>query len=260
MHYTSAILLDWLANYMWAFIRISSMMMTMTFFGARFVSAKIRLYLALTITLAVVPVLPQVPQDIALLSLHGFIITTQQIVIGAAIGLVTQFITQSFVLLGQILAMQSSLGFASMVDPANGQNTPVLGQLYLFLAIILFLMTNGHLEMLELIVKSFTTLPIGKAMFNGQDYYQLALWFGHMFKMALSMALAGIIALLTVNLSFGVMTRAAPQLNIFSLGFSFALLIGFVISWFVVRGLLPHYEQYWQFGLDKMCDLVRLNC
>ncbi|MEF1220400.1 flagellar biosynthetic protein FliR, partial [Photobacterium damselae] len=100
MHYTSAILLDWLANYMWAFIRISSMMMTMTFFGARFVSAKIRLYLALTITFAVVPVLPQVPQDIALLSLHGFIITTQQIVIGAAIGLVTQFITQSFVLLG----------------------------------------------------------------------------------------------------------------------------------------------------------------
>lgn len=138
-------------------------------------------------------------------------------VIGISMGLVTQFVTQTFVLLGQILGMQSSLGFASMVDPANGQNTPVLGQFYMFLAVMLFLATDGHLTMLNMVVLSFKTLPIGESMLRPVDYYQLAGWFGHMFKAGLNMALAGIIALLTVNLSFGVMTRAAPQLNIFSL-------------------------------------------
>ncbi|WP_318502204.1 flagellar biosynthetic protein FliR [Photobacterium leiognathi] len=260
MHSTSAILLDWLANYFWPFTRISSMMMAMAFFGARFVSPKIRLYLALAITFAVMPFLPKVPQDIELLSLAGFIITGQQIIIGVAMGLVTQFVTQTFVLLGQILGMQSSLGFASMVDPANGQNTPVLGQFYMFLAILLFLATDGHLEMLNAVVLSFKTLPVGTAMLGQQDYYELAGWFGHMFKAGLNMALAGIIALLTVNLSFGVMTRAAPQLNIFSLGFSFALLLGLAISWFIVLGIVPQYEALWQVGFGQVCSLIRIDC
>lgn len=260
MAYPSALLLDWIANYFWPLTRISAMMMVMTFFGARFVSAKIRLYLAVTMTFAVMPVLPKVPGDIELLSLGGFLVTAQQLVIGVAMGLVTQFVTQTFVLLGQILGMQSSIGFASMVDPANGQNTPVLGQLYLFLAIMLFLATDGHLTMLNMVVLSFKTLPVGEAMLRPSDYYELAGWFGYMFKAGLNMALAGIIALLTVNLSFGVMTRAAPQLNIFALGFSFALLLGLVISWFLVAGMLPQYEYHWEIGFGQICRLIRVDC
>ncbi|ELR65101.1 Flagellar biosynthesis protein FliR [Photobacterium marinum] len=260
MSYPSALLLEWIANYFWPLTRISSMLMVMTFFGARFVSARIRFYLSLTITFAVMPVLPQVPQQYEILSVGGFLITAQQVIIGISMGLVTQFVTQTFVLLGQILGMQSSLGFASMVDPANGQNTPVLGQFYLFLAIMLFLATDGHLTMLNMVVMSFKTLPIGEAMFQQVDYHQLAGWFGHMFKAGLNMALAGIIALLTVNLSFGVMTRAAPQLNIFSLGFSFALLLGLVISWFLVAAMVPQYEYNWDIGFSQICSLIRVDC
>ncbi|PSW19532.1 flagellar type III secretion system protein FliR [Photobacterium sanctipauli] len=260
MNFSSALLLDWIANYFWPLTRISSMMMVMTFFGARFVSAKIRLYLAVTMTFAVMPILPAVTKDIELLSFAGFLTTGQQVLIGIAMGLVTQFVTQTFVLLGQILGMQSSIGFASMVDPANGQNTPVLGQFYMMLAVMLFLATDGHLTMLNLVVLSFTTLPIGESMLRPVDYYQLASWFGLMFQMGLNMALAGIIALLTVNLSFGVMTRAAPQLNIFSLGFSFALLIGLLISWFLVAGIMPQYEYSWELGFGQVCSLIRVDC
>ncbi|MGR5146710.1 flagellar biosynthetic protein FliR [Photobacterium alginatilyticum] len=260
MSYPSALLLDWIANYFWPLTRIAAMMMVMTFFGARFVSPRIRLYLAVTITFAVMPALPKVPTDIELLSIGGFLTTAQQVVIGVSMGLVTQFVTQTFVLLGQILGMQSSLGFASMVDPANGQNTPVLGQFYMFLAVMLFLATDGHLTMLNMVVLSFKTLPIGESMLQPVDYYQLAGWFGHMFKAGLNMALAGIIALLTVNLSFGVMTRAAPQLNIFSLGFSFALLLGLVISWFLVAAMLPQYEYHWDIGFGQICSLIRVDC
>ncbi|WP_413110698.1 flagellar biosynthetic protein FliR [Thaumasiovibrio sp. DFM-14] len=260
MHYPAPIVLDYLANLLWPFTRISSMMMAMTFFGAQFVSPRIRLYLSFAVTLAMAGSLPAMPSHIELFSLQGFIVTLQQVVIGVAMGMVTQFITQTFVLLGQILGMQSSLGFASMVDPSNGQNTPVLGQLFMFLALMLFLATDGHLEMIHVVSMSFTTLPVGEGMPDVESYRQLASWFGHMFKAGFSMAIAGVIALLTVNLSFGVMTRAAPQLNIFALGFSFALLLGLLISWHLILGLTPKYEQQWQLGLDQVCEIVKLRC
>lgn len=259
MEYPASTILEWMGHFFWPLTRISSMLMTMTVFGARFVPVRVRLYLSLAITLAVMPAIPQMPTEIEIVSYAGLLIVAQQIIIGVAMGTVTQFIIQTFVLLGQILGMQSSLGFASMVDPANGQNTPLLGQLYLFVATLLFLATDGHLQMLNLVVMSFKSLPIGETL-QLESYRLLANWFGIMFSVSLGMALAGIIALLTVNLSFGVMTRAAPQLNIFSLGFSFALLVGLISSMFILSGILPHYVNHWETGIETVCELIRLDC
>jgi len=260
MEFPASLVLDWIANYFWPYTRISAMLMVMTVTGARFVSTRIRLYMGLAITFAVMPAIPAVPADIELLSFHGFLTTFQQIVIGVAMGMVTQFILQTFVVLGQILGMQSSLGFASMVDPANGQNTPLLGQLFMFLATMFFLATDGHLQMLQLVVLSFHSLPIGEGSLTNTDFHEMATWFGVIFKTALSMSLSGIISLLTINLSFGVMTRAAPQLNIFSLGFAFALLVGLLLCWYIIAGIYNHYDLYWQVGQQQICRLIDLNC
>ena len=260
MEYPTSIILDWIANYFWPFTRISAMFMVMTVTGARFVSSRIRLYLSLAVTFAVMPAIPAVPDTIELLSFQGFLITFEQLVIGVAMGMVTQFMIQTFVMLGQILGMQSSLGFASMVDPANGQNTPLLGQLFMFLATMFFLASDGHLKMIQLVIMSFKTLPIGNGSLTTTDYREMALWLSTMFKTALSMSLSGIVALLTVNLSFGVMTRAAPQLNIFSLGFAFALMIGLLLCWYIMLGLYGHYELYWIEGEQQICRLIRMEC
>ncbi len=260
MEYPTSVVLDFIANYFWPYVRISAMLMVMTVTGARFVSSRIRLYLGLALTLAIMPAIPAVPENIELLSLQGFLITFEQLLIGVSMGIVTQFIIQTFVMLGQILGMQSSLGFASMVDPANGQNTPVLGQLFMMLATMFFLASDGHLKMIQLLAFSFKSLPIGGQGLTSVDFRELALWLSTMFKVALSMALSGVIALLTVNLSFGVMTRAAPQLNIFSLGFAFALMIGLLLCWYIISGLYTHYELFWLHCEKHVCRLIRLDC
>lgn len=260
MEYPTSVVLDFIAHYFWPFTRISAMLMVMSVTGARFVSPRIRLYLGLAITFAVMPAIPEISDKVPLLSFQGFLTTLEQLIIGVAMGMVTQFLIQAFVILGQILGMQASLGFASMVDPANGQNTPLLGQLFMFLATMFFLATDGHLQMIQLVVMSFKSLPIGSGSLTSVDFRELALWLGIMFKVALNMALSGIIALLTVNLSFGVMTRAAPQLNIFSLGFAFALLVGLLLCWYIVGGLFTHYELFWSDGEQQLCRLIRLNC
>ncbi|MGX9417245.1 flagellar biosynthetic protein FliR [Vibrio sp. WJH972] len=260
MEYPTHIILDWMANFFWPFTRISTMLMVMTVTGARFVPTRVRFYLSLVITFAVMSVIPPVPTDIELFSIQGYLTTFEQLTIGIGIGIVTQFILQTFVMLGQIIGMQSSLGFASMVDPANGQNTPVLGQFFMFLATMFFLATDGHLKLIHMVVFSFKTLPIGTGGLRSVDYRELALWFGTIFKVALTLSLSGIIALLTVNLSFGVMTRAAPQLNIFSLGFAFALMVGLLLCWYIVSGLYSQYELYWLEGEAQICRLIRTSC
>ncbi|WP_339386084.1 flagellar biosynthetic protein FliR [Vibrio caribbeanicus] len=260
MEYPTDIVLDWIASYFWPYTRIGAMLMVMSVTGARFVSTRVRLYLGLAITFAVMPVIPAAPQNIELLSFAGFITVLEQILIGVAKGTVTQFLIQTFVILGQILGMQSSLGFASMVDPANGQNTPLLGQLFMFLATMFFLATDGHLKMITFVVMSFQSLPVGVGALTNVDFRELALWLGIMFQFALSMSLSGIIALLTINLSFGVMTRAAPQLNIFSLGFAFALMVGLLICWYLIAGLYNHYDLLWHEGEKQICKFIRLDC
>ena len=260
MEFPTSIILQWIATYFWPYVRISVMLMVLTAFGAKFVSSRIRLYWGLARTIAIMPAVPAVPNDIEIFSLQGVLITTQQIVIGISIGIITQFVTQTFILVGQIIGMQSSLGFASMADPVNGQSSPVLGQLFMFLVTLFFLAIDGHLHLIQLVAYSFKSIPIGQVSFNTEDFKDIALWFGLMFKTALSISLSSIIALLTVNLSFGVMTRAAPQINIFSLGFAFALLTGLFLCWFLLLDLFRHYDAYWQVGEAQICKLIKIDC
>lgn len=259
MSYSTDQILLWLASYLWPLCRIAGMMMTMVMFGANLTPMYNRLLLAVATTIAVAPVLPTMP-DVALFSVGGFLITGQQVLIGAVVGLLSQFLLQTFVTAGQVIAMQTSLGFASMVDPLNGQSTPVVGQLYLMLGTLLFLALNGHLIMIEAIVLSFETLPVSMNGISVSSWQNLAGLLGLLFYAALAMSLSAIVAMLLINFTFGIMTRAAPQLNIFSIGFAVSMVCGLFILWLTLGGFLGHFENQWLRLQQVMCDTLQLTC
>jgi flagellar biosynthetic protein FliR len=107
---------------------------------------------------------------------------------------------------------------------------------------LVFLSTNGHLVMFDVMLESFRYIPVGGEWAWAQASWSLASWASWMFMSGLLLALPAVTALLIVNIAFGVMTRAAPQLNVFSLGFPIALLLGMVIVWMGMRGFLPQYD------------------
>jgi len=260
MSFSAEFLLNWLASYLWAFSRIAAMLMVMVAIGSKTTPTRIRLFYALTITLAVLPVIPAAPSDIALFSLGSAVIVLQQILIGIAIGTVSIFVVQTFVVAGQIIAMQTSLGFASMADPMNGQSSPVVGQFYVLLVTLLFFTVDGHLLMIEMIVRSFDTLPVSMNGLLAADYQKLAAWFALMFRAALAFSIASMVAMLLVNLSFGIMTKAAPQLNIFSLGFSISMVFGLFVLWVTLVNVPIHFENQWLRGVNLMCELLNNVC
>ena len=153
--------------------------------------------------------------------------------------LISQFFVQTFVIAGQIVAMQTSLGFSSMVDPLNGQSSPVVGQYFLILATLLFLASDGHLFMIQLIAHSFTVFPVSGDFIPATTFRGATTFASLMFQAALMISLSAIVALLTVNLAFGVMTKAAPQLNIFSVGFAVSMILGLFILWFTISDFSP---------------------
>jgi len=251
--------MDTIAAYMWPLFRVSSMFMVMVVFGANTTSARVRLLLSMAITFAIVPMLPPV-HNVELFAVSAVFITLQQILIGVAMGFVTLLVMQTFVLTGQIIGMQTSLGFASMVDPSSGQQTPVVGNLFLLLTTMIFLAVDGHLVLIRMLVISFETIPISDQGISITSYRTLAQWGGYMFGAALTMSMTPIVALLLINLSFGVMTRASPQLNIFAIGFPVTMISGLLILWLTLTPIMEHFGAVWRAGQLLLCDIIELQC
>jgi flagellar biosynthetic protein FliR len=134
-----------------------------------------------------------------------------------------------------------------------------IGQFYLILATLIFWMVDGHLLLINMIVISFEAFPIDGPWWTGEQFKQIAHWGAWMFISAVTISLAPIVSLLIVNLSFGVMTKAAPQLNIFSLGFAIAQITGLVIIWITLSNQMYHFNAQWLRAQEFMCKLL-LTC
>jgi flagellar biosynthetic protein FliR len=247
----------WLGSYLYPLFRIGGFFLIAPVFGTQLVPPRIRIGLALLVTLLIAPLLPAVP-PLDPLSPAAMLLVAQQVLIGLGMGFVMQLFFQVFVFGAQMIAMQMALGLASMVDPANGISVTVLAQYFLLLLTLVFVATNGHIVMFEVMLESFRYLPVGAdwdASAAGMDVARGASW---MFLSGLLLALPAVTALLVVNLAFGVMTRAAPQLNVFSLGFPVSLVFGLFIVWLGLRGFLPQYDLLSQQAFAMLRDFARV--
>lgn len=222
----------WLGQFLWPFVRIGACIMVAPVFGAPFVPARLKIVLAAAITAVVAPLLP--PPEIAPFSGAGLLVIVQQVLIGVALGFALQIVFDAVSMGGQLLANSMGLSFAFNVDPLRGASTPALGQLYMLLVTLTFLALDGHLLLIETLVEGFRTLPVATAGLGREGLWTLVSWGAQMFAGALSVALPGMTALLIVNLGFGVMSRAAPTLNLFAVGFPVTLVFGLAI---VLAGL-----------------------
>ncbi|UTW07320.1 flagellar biosynthetic protein FliR [Pseudomonas benzenivorans] len=245
----------WVSGFLLPLFRIAALLMSMPIIGTQLVPLRVRLYLALAICLLLAPTLPPMP-PVDVLSLRSIVLIAQEVLIGVMLGFTLQLFFHAFLIAGQIVSTQMGLGFASMVDPTNGISVPVVGQFFLMLVTLLFLAMNGHLVVFEVLAESFVTLPVGEGLLS-DHYWTLATKLGWVLAAALMLVLPAITALLVVNLAFGVMTRAAPQLNIFSIGFPLTLVLGLAIVWIGMADILAQYQLLVREALQFLREMAR---
>jgi len=228
------------AYFVWPFARIFGVFLTEPVFSSRAIPRRFKAGFALAITVLIAPMLPPLPA-VPLVSAAGVAILVQQLLIGAMIGFVLRIAITAVEMAGMLSGMQMGLGFAMFFDPAQSAQVPALGRVISVFVTLLFLAFGGPQIVLSVLVDSFSVLPVGSP-FPWRSLEALAMWGRHLFSWGLWLSLPVIAALLVTNLAIGVMTRAAPQFNIFAFGFPLTLLIGFVMLYLSLPLLLPAIE------------------
>ncbi len=242
LNFTGTELMGWAGGLLWPFLRIGAMFVSAPIFSASSLPVRIRVLLALLIAWVLFPTLPATPA-VDLISGEAFLISIYQVLIGVAMGFILQMVFAVFIIAGQSIAMAMGLGFASAVDPQNGVQVPVISQSLLIMITLIFLALDGHLLFLELMAESFQLLPVGLLYPDPGQLWELAIWGGYMFAGGVLVAIPAVTGLLLVNIAFGVASRAAPQLNIFAVGFPVMIMTGFVLLVLILPSLTSHLSE-----------------
>ena len=253
---TSMQLEAWLAAFIFPLARILALVASAPVIGNKQVPARVKVGLSMLITFLIAPTL-NIPADIEASSGPGLFILLQQILVGLAMGFSMRLVFTAIEMAGDIMGMQMGLGFASFYDPVNSTQSQVVAQFLGIIAALAFLSMNGHLYMLSTLSESFQAFPISINLPAANAMHTLALWGGSIFSNALRLSLPLIAALLITNLALGILTRSAPQLNIFAIGFPITLVVGFAALLLTLPYLAPLLEIFMQAGQDTMLTIAR---
>ena len=213
-------------NFLWPMIRISAFLIAAPFFSLQVVSVRIRILLALLLTWMIYPLI-----DIPVIdpsSMIGLMEVFNQALVGFIMGLILQVVTAALVVGGQTISMSMGLGMANMIDPNVG-NVPLLSVFILIFSTLIFLGLGGHIIMLSLLVETFQSLPIGSTVIPTDLFVFIVKWSSMTFLGAVLIALPVMVSLLFINLGIGVITRTAPALNIFAVGFPAMIIAGIIL-------------------------------
>jgi len=253
---TDAQLNAWLISFVWPLTRILGLIMVAPMFGHRSVPARVKIGLGVFIALIIAPTLPPMP-DVGLGSWYGLLILVQQLLIGIAIGYIMRVIFAAVEAAGEIIGLQMGLGFASFFDPQSAGQTLVIARFFNMLAVLVFLAVNAHLLLLGVLVDSFQTLPISAQPLSTAGFYNVASFGSTVFAVGLQLALPLITILLLTNLSLGILTRSAPQLNIFAIGFPITLGVGLIVLDLTLPFFAPQLEMTIQHGFETTATVIR---
>lgn len=253
---TSTQLDIWLATLLFPLTRILSMIASSPILGNKQIPVRVKVGFSALIAVIIAPAIGEMP-PVAVGSPQGLLIMIQQIIIGVAMGFTMRLIFTAIEMAGELAGLQMGLGFASFYDPVNAAHSPIVAQWLGMVAALAFLSINGHLYMLSALAESFRMLPVG-SMISNQGFYAVASWGGSIFVYALQISLPILAALLITNIALGILTRAAPQLNLFAIGFPITLAIGFLVLMLSMPHFIPMLDRLTQEGLSATLNLVKL--
>lgn len=217
----------WIAGLLWPLTRILGLVAAAPLFGNAGVPMSIKLALGVLLASVIAPTVPAVPA-LDPTGWAGLLILVKELLIGLAMGFAMRIVFAAIEYAGEVASMTMGLGFAVFFDPNSHGRSSAVSQFMTLVATMAFLAVNAHLVLLAALAESFVALPISETPFSGNAPLELARWGAKIFSSGLQLSLPIVAALLITNVALGILTRAAPQLNIFGIGFPVTLGVGFL--------------------------------
>ena len=250
--FSEAELVAWVTPLLWPFLRALALFTTLPVLGQRIVPVRVRIGLAFFIAVAAQATLPSMPA-VALDSMPALVIAAQQVMIGLVIGFAVRIVFAAVEMAGEVIGLQMGLNFAAFFDPATASQTNGAGRLFGAMVGLLFVVVDGHLAVIAALVQSFNAFPVSTDVLGWLRVLQPQTWGAEVFNLGLWIALPMIGMLLFVNIVLGVISRVAPQINVFAVGFPITLAVG-LIGMLVT---LPMMQSPFTMALERMLDHFR---
>ena len=246
-------IVQWLSQFLWPLVRVSAFLLAGPFFSLAAVNFRIRVAVVLVITWMIYP-LVDVP-DIEPFSFASVTGILHEVFVGGLMGLTLQIVIAALVVAGQAIAGSMGLSMANMIDPNLG-NVPSLSQFFLIIGTLLFLALGGHLIMISVLYSSFEVVPIASGVFNTEMIVSLLRWSSEIFVGAAIIAFPIMIGLLLVNALLGLVSRAAPSLNVFAIGFPALIPLGLLMMLLTMAIWLEQVENLWFVGFSRVNSII----
>lgn len=240
----------------WPLLRMSALMIVAPVFSLPALTLRLRIVLGMALAIMVYPMFdwPRIDP----LSPEGMLEVANQLTIGVLMGLILQVVTAAVVVAGQAISNAMGLSMATLIDASLG-NVPTIAQFLIVLSTLIFVGLGGHALLLALVVESFASMPVGKPLVTAEAWPQLLAWSSMMFLGALLIALPVMVTLLFITIGIGVVTRAAPSLNIFSVGLPATIVLGFGVLLLALGSMAARIQSLWTQGLSQVRLLVGLS-
>jgi flagellar biosynthesis protein FliR len=236
-------------TFLLAFLRISGLFFLMPFFSRSAVNSKVRLFFGVIVTFVVFPVIPKDLSGIDIGNIYIFVsLAIIEIAVGVILGYMVILIFSVIQITSEIYSTQMGFNMVNVFDPMAQIQVPILGQFNNLFFMSLFFISGMHGKFLEVVIKTFYMYPIGHVGFHQENMLRAVLdGFQYSFLAAMQLALPILGMLLLIDIILGIMSRIAPQMNVFFIGMPLKIMVGLIL----LISMVPYMMVYFNMIIEE---------
>jgi flagellar biosynthesis protein FliR len=232
------------ATFMLVFARVTAMVMLLPGFGESNIPARVKLSIALFLTLIILP-LHRAAYHVDLMSVSSLLVLMlHEIIIGIVLGATARVTLSALEVAGSVIAQQLGLGFVTAIDPTQGQQGQLIGNFLTILGLTLLFATDSHYLVISALSESYRIFSPGELMPTGDVAALATRAFAAAFKIGLQLSAPFLVFGLVFNIGLGVLARLMPQMQVYFVGMPLSILVGFLILATVLAAMMGTYLDY----------------
>ncbi len=220
-------------QFLFSMLRIGGFVLSAPLFAARFIPLPVRIIISVMLAVPVVLTVPM-PSPDSLSGMGAVPMVLSELAIGLSAGVLMQVLFAAAIIAGDRIANTAGLGLAAQVDPSTGSQSPVIGQFFLLFLLVIFVVEDGHLAAIGILIESYRVIPAGGGLSPQALTGTILESAGVMFSTSASLMMPVVAVLLLINGVIGAITRSAPQLNIFAFGFPLTMTATIILLFLTV--------------------------
>ncbi len=251
---SEAQLTAWLSPIMWPFLRTLAVFTSAPVLSSKAFPIRARIGLAFFVALAAQPALGDLPV-ISITGSGAMGAVMQQVFVGLAIGFSIRVVFAAIELAGEVVGFQMGLSFASFFDPSLNTQSSAVARFFGHMATFMFVVMNGHLLVLMTVIKSFHSFPVDESFLEAVKHMKVLDLGAELFASGLWISLPMVGMLMFANLALGIVSRVAPQMNIYAIGFPITLTVGLI----GIAATLPMLDQPFLALMSRAMDIFAVQ-